>query len=112
MKIDLEKLNTKLNSILDKDLDSIINKKTYIPSLGSDYTKKELQEWLDVRSNFLKSMKDMSENNRDIEVNNIYNSLSVENKNSIDNNIDNNFNENNEDYEKLVLISLGDFIKI
>lgn len=53
----MDKLDIKLQAIKDKNLDEIIAKGTYIPSLGFDYTKKQLADWLQVRIDYLENAK-------------------------------------------------------
>lgn len=48
--VDKQRIQIKLDAILTKDLDDIINKHTYIPMLGFDYTREQLQKWLDDRA--------------------------------------------------------------
>ena len=80
MSIYLDKLNTKLKAIQDKNLDSIIAKKTYIPTLGDKYTKEQLKVWLDKRSDFLITARDGGESALNTEKDIAYNHLSNEEK--------------------------------
>jgi Ran GTPase-activating protein (RanGAP) involved in mRNA processing and transport len=113
----LDKLNIKLNAILNKNVKDIIEHHTYIPFLGNTYTEDELQKWLDKRINLLSNIK--ISNYSDVQISNfiqnVYNTLSALDK-VIANKIIagesfNEFNPSNADnYEKLVLIILYKFV--
>lgn len=54
----IDKLQTKLDAILAKDLDDIIAKDPYIPFLGKNYNKNSLQNWLQKRIDVLVELRD------------------------------------------------------
>jgi len=112
MSINLKNLNTKLKAIEDKDLDEIIAKKTYIPTLGNDYTKGELKAWLDKRSDFLITARDGGESALNTEKDIAYNHLDSKEKtiaNKILDDKDYEF-QNEQEWEDCVPIILYKFI--
>ncbi|HUV84730.1 MAG TPA: hypothetical protein VMV86_03425 [Methanosarcinales archaeon] len=109
----LDKLTTKLNAILAKDLDDIIAKNTYIPFMGNDYTKTQLQSWLGARSILLNAAKTINDSQVSISISLIYNSLSKEDKKIADAIITGEPYElttTADGYEKLVKIILYKFV--
>jgi hypothetical protein len=78
MRIDLNKLNTKLNAILMKDLDALLG--VAIPGLPSHYTKTELQGWLDKRVNYLNDAKTFTDEQIQFAKSTLYDSLSPTDK--------------------------------
>lgn len=114
MAIYLDKLNTKLNAILAKDLDDIVARKVYLPFMGNSYTKAELQAWLDKRSGLLQKAKTLTEAQITQARKVVYNSLSAFDKLIADRIIAGepyDFTPSDQDaYEKLVLIILYKFV--
>jgi len=80
MPIYYDKLNVKLNSLNQKDLNVIIEKNTYIPRLGTDYDTTALQGWIDKKKNFLDDAKIYTEQEIDNFKNIIYQRLSASSK--------------------------------
>jgi len=111
MEINFSRINILLQAIADKDLDDIIAKKTYIPTLGNKYTKEELQAWLKTVSDFLVELK----TSKDPEVifDDIYDGLSWEDKLNVDKIETNDFEMATDDadkYDNLRKISLYKFV--
>lgn len=46
MNINTQRINTKLNALLSKNVDTIVLAKCYIPSLGNKYSKANLNAWI------------------------------------------------------------------
>lgn len=113
--INLEKLQIKLDAVLAKDIDAIYAAKIYLPFLGNSYNKNQLRNWLKKSSYFLKEAKTFTQAQLDAYKDQIYASLSTEEKMVADTIL------NGEDigtidlsayanYDKLVLITLYYFI--
>jgi hypothetical protein len=116
MAIYLNKLDTKLNAILSKDLDSIVAQKVYLPFMGKIYTKAELQTWLNKRIDLLNNIKINNYSDAQITnfIKNIRTTLSASDKLIADKviaNEDYTLTPSSADgYEKLVLIMLYKFV--
>ena len=76
----MDRIDIKIKAIKDKDLDEIIKKKTYIPFLGKNYTKEQLQTWLDKRVQILERLKKLNSSGFELEKNNLYKKLSKKEK--------------------------------
>lgn len=78
----IEKLNIKLNALVNLDLDRIVADKVDIPFLGKNYTKSSLQNWLKKRIDLLNDIKLNNYTDSQITnfINNIYNSLDASDK--------------------------------
>lgn len=114
MAIYLEKLQTKLDAILAKDLDAIVALQTYIPALGNSYNRNQLDTWLKKRSKYLDDGKIYTEAQIDAFYGNLYSSLSTEDKVIADKIVtDEDYDIDLEvnDYEQLVLVMLYHFVK-
>ena len=112
MVINLKNLETKLQAIKDKNLDKIIAKNIRLPYLGQRYTKTELQNWLNKRSDFLIKLRDSKGENLTTEKDAIYSSLSTK-RQLLANDILEGKNveeETEDDWEELVLLKLYRFV--
>jgi hypothetical protein len=67
----------KLNALKSKDVDKIVADKVYIPSLGKDYTKLQLTEWLQKRILFLETMEKLSQKEIEYKYSDITSSLDI-----------------------------------
>lgn len=76
----LDKLNTKLQAILDKNLQEIVDKNTYIPFLGVPNNTSSLQNWLNKRIQWLENARDLPESEVIAMKDDYYNSLSSADK--------------------------------
>lgn len=119
MAIDHDKLNTKLNAILAKDLDSIMAQEVYLPFMGKNYTRPQLEAWLKKRLDLLIDIRDG--NYTDLQItkfmDNVYKTLSASDKLIADSIMAGessvNFQPSDGDnYEKLVLIMLYKFVMV
>lgn len=112
----LDKLNEKLNSILNKNVAELTAQHGYIPTLGTDYTQAQLQAWLDKRSNLLNTVKINNYSDAQIAnfIQNIRNTLSAADRLTADGIIDDTihgFKASDEaNYEKLALILFYHFV--
>ncbi len=79
MPIYLSKLQTKLDAIINKNLDIIMANNPSLPFIGTGYTRATLQAWLDKRSSLLTQIKTAMPNNTKITQakNAILNSMTV-----------------------------------
>lgn len=115
MAINQTKLITKLQAILDKDVDKIMAEHVYLPFVGNNYIRTQLVNWLAARSELLEQAKTATEAQIQNRITTYYNSLGAEDKAIADKIINGeeydlgqatNFNA----YEKLVAIVLSKFV--
>lgn len=59
--MNLERLNTKLNAIINKDKEAIVAQQVYIPKLERPYDLAQLTAWLDKRINALNNAKNFND---------------------------------------------------
>jgi len=111
-----DKLETKLQAILDKNLDEIVANKIDLPFMGKTYTRTNLQAWLQKRIDLLNSVKAGNYTDAQITkfINNVYKTLSASDKLIADKIIAGQPSwdsaSNADSYEKLVLIKLYKFV--
>lgn len=74
----LDKLTTKLNAILAKGAQDIVDRGIYIPFLGTSYTLDALMGWLGICETLLSYIKSHPNTNIDVAINAIYVSLGSE----------------------------------
>lgn len=115
MPINQQRLITKLQAILDKDVDKIMAEKVYLPFVGNNYTRQGLIDWLAARSDLLEQAKTATDQQIQTRITNYYQSLDASDKVIADKII--NGEEYNLDqassrlaYEKLVAIVLTKFV--
>ena len=84
---------------------------TYVPSLGTDYTEKKLNEWLDKRLIFLNKIKDYTNEELQKEYETIYNGLDDKQKKQAENIMLNNGDFSLPIDEELVFVRLLNFAK-
>lgn len=58
MAINYQRLEIKLGAILGKDLDAIMAQQVYLPFMGNNYTRAQLEAWLKKRSDLLEDIRD------------------------------------------------------
>src|SRR5690349_14398608 len=75
MPINQQRLTTKLQAILSKDVAAITNQKVNIPFLSADYDLAALQGWLDKRTSLLNNARTFTDAQLTSAVNNAYQSL-------------------------------------
>ncbi len=77
-----DKLITKLDAILNKDVTDITAKHIYIPFLGNKYTQEELQAWLDEKSTLLSQIKisNLTDKQINTAITSVYNTLNAQDK--------------------------------
>ena len=73
-----EKVLRMIQAIINKKEDVILDRNTYIPSLGSNYTRQEFRDWLQIRKNILISARDDGETAFNASFNNWYSNLGVQ----------------------------------
>lgn len=118
MAIDYIRLNTKLDAILTKDLDSIMAQQVYLPFMGNNYTRPQLEAWLKKRSDLLIDIRDGNYTDLQIEkfVDNVYKTLSTSDKLIADNIMAGTSSvlqpSDADNYEKLAVISLYKFVTV
>lgn len=102
-----------LQALKDKDLDAIIEKKTYIPFLGKDYTKQQLQNWLNKRIGILEDLLKKPSGEVSNKKQQVYDSLTIKQKllaTKISNGEVVNY-ENEKDWEDLIEYKLTSFVE-
>jgi len=106
--INMEKVNKKIFAINNKDVDDIVKKKVYIPSIGVPENAKQVQDWLNKRLEYLNNVKVYSEVEKDVFMTSLYNDLNTEEKVLADkiNNKEREQYEDEEAWEKLVLFRI------
>jgi hypothetical protein len=80
MAINHTKLNTKLQAILDKDIDKIMAEMPYLPRLGNTYTRNQVTAWLNKVALVLQNAKNYTDVQAETFRLNTYNALSAGDK--------------------------------
>ena len=78
--INIARIDSMIAEIQSKDVQAIVDKETYIPTLGNANTVSQVQNWLNKRIGYLEQAKTMTQAKLDIFVTNYYNGLSDEEK--------------------------------
>lgn len=112
----LDKLTTKLNAILAKDVVAITNNRVYIPFLGNTYNVSALENWLQKRIDVLVDVRDGNYTDQQIQtfIDYTYDKLSADGKLIADKILAGDvysFNPSLEsDYDNLVVLILYKFV--
>lgn len=61
----MTQLDIKLNALLTKDVDEIVAGQTIIPGLTVPYTKKALQDWIQIRVDIINKLKTSADKTKD-----------------------------------------------
>lgn len=76
----LDKLQTKIDAILAKDIDAIYAQHPYLPKLGNTYTKVQLQTWLNKVVKILTDAQTLTDAQLETYRLSVYNSLTTAQK--------------------------------
>ena len=106
------KVDVLIAGIQAKDVQDIVDKQTYIPTLGHVNNVSQVSNWLNKRITYLENAKTMTEQQIIVFVDNVYDGLTVSQQAQVDQIMlgDPVFSQTEEDWEETVLFRIYYFI--